>query len=200
VVRRKAARKLEHVLDGEGVDVDDHRAELGVAGELCVVLDLVSLGGYEEQIHLAGLGPLAQNFVVDLDVLDVEGDVLLGLPLDLLGELGRGHHRHGDLADDDGLARDAHRHILGLDFLVLEEPRQGLADSAAVHDVAVDDGLRRKRGETEPHELEPLTAVLQLANLDRARTDVDPDEVVPFSHLENKFGTRDKTESKKRFT
>jgi hypothetical protein len=66
--------------------------------------------------------------------------------------------------------------------------------------VTVDDRLRRQRSKTEPYELEPLSAVLQLANLDRARTDIDPDEVVPFRHLETKCGTRDKTESKKRFT
>ena len=82
------ARILEQVLHGEGVDVDDHRLELGVARELRVVVDLVALGGDEQEVHLAGLGAAAQHLVVDLHVLDVEGDVLLGLPLDLLVELG----------------------------------------------------------------------------------------------------------------
>ena len=93
LIGRQAARELEDVLDGEGVDVDDQRLELRVARELRVVVDLVALGGDEQQIHLPGLGPPAQHLVVDLHVLDVERDVLLGLPLDLLVELGGRHHR-----------------------------------------------------------------------------------------------------------
>ena len=83
------AVELEDVLHGERVDVDDERLELRLARELRVVVDLVALGGDEQEIHLPGLGPPAQHLVVDLHVLDVEGDVLLGLPLDLLVELGR---------------------------------------------------------------------------------------------------------------
>ena len=53
-----------------------------------------------------------------------------------------------------------------------------------------------QRREAEPHELEPFAALLQLADLDRARADVDPDQVLSFRHLATKCGTRDKTSQK----
>jgi hypothetical protein len=96
------------------------------------------------------------------------------------------------------LAGDAHRDVFALDLLVLEDPLEVLDHRAAVHYVAVDDRLGRQLGEAEPYELEPLSAVFELADFDRARADVDPDEVVSFRHLEWKCGTPSKTESKNR--
>ena len=91
--------------------------------------------------------------------------MLLGLPLDLLVELGGRHHRHGDLADDDRLARDAHGDVAALDLGVLKDPRQALDHRACVHHVAVDDGLRGERRVAEPHELQPLPASLSWQTL-----------------------------------
>ena len=116
---REPVLVLEDVLDGEGVDVDDQRAAACASRRMRgVVADLVLLGGDEEEIHLPGLGAAAQHLVVDRHELDVEGDVLLGLPVDLLVELGRRHHRHGDLADDDALAVDADGDVPLLDLAV----------------------------------------------------------------------------------
>ena len=183
LIRRDPPVHLEDVLHGEGVDVDDQRLELGAAGDLRVVADLVALGGDEEQIDLPRLGPAAQHLVVDVHVLDVEGDVLLRLPLDLLVELGRGHHRHRDLADDDGLPADAERHVLLLDLGLGEDLPQPLDDGLRVHHVAVDDRLRRQRLVAGADQPVALPALLDLADLDRARSDVDADEVLSLRHL-----------------
>ena len=200
MIGRQAARKFEDVLDREGVDVDDLRLQLGVPRELRVVLNFVFFGGDEEQIHLPRLGASSQDFVVDLHVFDVERDVLLGLPLNLLGELRGRHHRHGDLANDHRLSRDAHRDVAILDLAIVKELRQRLDDGAAVHHVTIDDGLRRKRRIAEPNELDAFAALLHLTNFDRARTDIDPDQIAPFRHLVSKCRTVTPSESKNRFT
>jgi len=59
--------------------------------------------------------------VVYLHVLDVERDVLLGLPLDLLLQFGLRHHRHGDFSDDHALPGDAQGALLLADFGVVED-------------------------------------------------------------------------------
>src|SRR5581483_2737019 len=46
-----------------------------------------ALCGDEQEVHLASLGTAPQDLVVDVHVLDVERDMLLRLPLDLLVEL-----------------------------------------------------------------------------------------------------------------
>ena len=182
MLRRDAAAQLEEVLDGEGVDVDDERLELRAPRDLRVVVDLVALGGDQEQVHLTGLGAALEDLVVDVHVLDVEGDVLLRLPLDLLVELGGGHHRHGDLADDHGLAADAESDLALLDLGLREGAAEPVDDGLRVHDVAVDDRLGRERGEAEAHEAVGLPALLELTYLDRARSDVDADQVLAFGH------------------
>jgi hypothetical protein len=101
--------------------------------KLGIALDLVFFRGDEQKVHLPGFGPFSQDLVVDLDVLDVEGDVLLGLPLDLLGELGGRHHRDRDLADDHALAGDRHGAFLLPDFRVLERAAERLDDGPLVH-------------------------------------------------------------------
>ena len=141
----QAVLVLEDVLDGEGVDVDDDGSKLRLAQDGGVVVDLVLLRGDEEQVHLPGLGALPKDLVVDRHELDVERDVLLGLPVDLLVELGRRHHRHGDLADDDALTVDADGHVALLDLRVAEDLGERLGDGPGVHDVAVDDRLRSER-------------------------------------------------------
>ena len=63
---------------------------------LGVVADLVLLGGDEQHFHAAArvrAGAGVEDLVVEVDVLDVERDVLLGLPVDRLVQLRLGHHR-----------------------------------------------------------------------------------------------------------
>src|SRR5690606_39564485 len=52
---------------------------LGVASQLGITLDLVLLGGHQQQVHLARFGSLTQHLVVDRHVFDVKRDVLFCL-------------------------------------------------------------------------------------------------------------------------
>ena len=178
----QAVLVLEDVLDGEGVDVDDDGLELRLAQDGGVVVDFVLLRGDEQEIHLRGLGPAPEDLVVDRHELDVERNVLLGLPVDLLVELRRGHHRHGDLADDDALSVDADGDVALLDLRVGEDAEERLGHGAGVHDVTVDDRLRRQGREAPLDDLELLARLLELHDLDGARADIDADEVFSFGH------------------
>jgi len=108
--------------------------------------------------------------------------VLLGLPADLLVELGGGHDRDGDLANDDRLAIDANRHVLLRNLAVGEDLQERLGDHARVHDVTVDDRLRWQGGVAVADDAESLAVLFELDHFDRARPDVDADQVLPFGH------------------
>ena len=103
--------------------------------------------------------------VVEVDVVDVEGDVLLGLPLDRLGQLLRRHGRERDLLDDHGVAGKGGGVIGILDVFAGVQPRDRLHDQRRVHDRPVDDRLRRKVLDSELDELE--RAALLLLQLDK---------------------------------
>ena len=84
--------QLVGVLQREGIDVDHHRRPPRLGDDAGVVGDLFLLGGDEEHFHRAlrvGAAAGIQNLVVEVDVLDVERDVLLGFPVDRFVELGR---------------------------------------------------------------------------------------------------------------
>ena len=122
------------------------------------------------------VGRAAEDLVVEVDVLDVEGDVLLGLPGDGLGQFGLGHGRQRDLLDDDGGARERGGDLRGLDAAALEEPPDGVGDGRAVDDGAVDDGVGRDGLGAEADDLVALARGLELDRLDGARPDVESDE------------------------
>src|SRR5262249_46074076 len=107
-----------------------------------------------------------------------EGDVLLGLPPDRLGELLRGHGRQGDLLDDDRVARQGGPELGVADVEGRHDPVDRVDDQGGVHDGAVHDRLGG--GALEPGLAEPVTAalrVLQLYELDRGGPDIQPHEV-----------------------
>ena len=111
----EAVVDLVGVLQREGVDVDDDRHAAGLRDDAGVVGNLFLLRRDEQDVHRAlrvGARAGVENLVVEVDVLDVERDVLLRLPVDRLGELGLGHHRQVDLLDDDGVARQRRRDVL----------------------------------------------------------------------------------------
>jgi hypothetical protein len=173
---------LEDVLHGEGVDVDDRGLELRLPGEVRGGLELFALGRHEQDVHLPLVGPTLEHFVVDVHVFDLEGDLLLGLPSDLLAELLRGHERQGQALDDHRVSRDRERDLAALHLEVGEELLERLDDDASVHHLAIDDGLRRKGRVAELDQRFLLLDVLEQAELDRARPDVHADEVVAFRH------------------
>src|SRR4030095_8584573 len=129
------------VLQRERVDVDDHRHAARLRDDAGVVGNLLFLGGDQQHVHRA-LGLLAsagvENLVIEVDVLDVEGDVLFRLPVDRLGQLRLGHNRQVDLLDDDSVAGERGCDLFGLERLVLEYPPDRVRDRRAVDDGAGD--------------------------------------------------------------
>ena len=137
---------FEGVLQREGVDVDDDGGAAGLGDHAGVVGDLFLLRGDQQDVHrrlAAGRVAGIENLVVEVDVLDVEGDVLLGFPVDRLGELGVGHDRQRDLLDDHGVARQRGGDVLRLDLAAVEQPPDRVRDRRAVDDRAVDDAVGR---------------------------------------------------------
>ena len=116
-----------------------------------------------------------EHLVIEVDVLDVEGDVLLRFPVDRLGQVLLGHHRQADLLDDDGAARQRRHDILRLELRRLECAAYRVGHRAGVDDRAVDDAVGRQRFDGDRDDLEAAPGGLQLDRLDRAGTDVQAD-------------------------
>src|SRR5690606_20059434 len=130
--------------------------------------------------------PAPQDLMIDLHVFDVEGDVLLRLPLDLLVQLLVRHGRNGDLADDHALPGDAHGHVALADLVVAEQALQRLDHGSGVHHLAVDDDLRLQGRVPEAHQGQAPPALLQLTDLDRGGPDIDTDEVFSLAHASSR--------------
>ena len=177
-VRVEPVVDLVGVLQREGVDVDDDGRAAGLGDDAGVVGDLLLLRGDEEDVHRArgGAAALPDDLVIQVDVLDVEGDVLLRLPVDGLGELLLGHLGQRDLLDDDGVARERGGDVLRADVLRLEQAPDRVGDRRAVDDGAVDDAVRRHRLDAERGDLERFARAFELHGLDGARADVQSDD------------------------
>src|SRR4029453_14201457 len=119
------------------IDVDDdwHAARLG--DDAGVIGNLVLLGRDQQDFHrtVRAFGRARiQNLIVEIDVLNVEWDVLFGLPDDRLGELGIGHYRQVDLLDDHRVTRKGCGDILGRELVAFEQAANRIAYSRpAVH-------------------------------------------------------------------
>ena len=181
----EAVVDLEGVLQRERVDVDDDRRAARLRDDAGVVADLFLLRRDEQHFHAAarvGTGAGIENLVIEVDVLDVERDVLLGLPVDRLVQLGLGHHRQRDLLDDHRVARERRADVLGLEGLVvLEDAADRVGHGAGVDDGAVDDGIGRHRLAAERGDAEAFARGLQLDRLDCARSDVEPYDCLGFT-------------------
>ena len=107
-----------------------------------VVVDDVLLDRDEEDFHLAlFVGQRSENLEIEVHLFDLEGDVLLGLPLDLLLEFRLGHEGQLDLLHDQGVAGDRRRDVPVLQLEVRDEVADRLDDNGRVHDDAIDDGF-----------------------------------------------------------
>ena len=144
---------LESVLDGEGGDIHDHRHQLRLTNDHAVVGDDFFLRGNQQKLHLPAGRIVADDLVVDLDVVLGKRNVVLGLPRDLLFQLLGGHRRDLDLLDDHRMARNRRCDLTTLDAQVVAEGANRLDHRTLVHDGAVDDGLRRQGFETEVDQL-----------------------------------------------
>ena len=82
--RLEAIVGLECVLQREGIHVHHHRGAPRAGDDAGVVADLFLLCRDQQHVHAAariGAGARVQHLVVEVDVLDVEWDVLLRLPV-----------------------------------------------------------------------------------------------------------------------
>src|SRR6185369_13654049 len=137
----------------------------------------------EQDVHLTGGVALRrQDLRVDVHVLDVERDVLLGLPLDGVVELLLRHPRQRDLLDDDRVAADADRDLLRLHLPLGEEVLDGLDDRGGVHQGSVHDRLWRQLGRREA--LQGVAALLlaELHELHARGADVQADGELALRH------------------
>jgi hypothetical protein len=117
---------------------------------------------------------LVQHLVIDVHFLEVEWDVLLRFPANLLLELRGGHQRHRDLLDDYAVTARPQCNVTPL--RVGEQQLEALDDGARVDDVPIDDGFGRKRMETKPCDGScPPAPLFDFTDFNRARTDVDAD-------------------------
>ena len=169
---RLLPHELPGVLVGERRHLDHHGCEAGVADQLGVGLHHVLLGGHEEDLHLTGADVLVEDLEIERDVVDVERDVLLGLPVDGLAGVVGAHLVHDDLLDDDGTTGDGRGDWLLRQTGLLGAGLQGLDDQLAVHDLAVDDGLGRQIGRGEMRDDRWLLLQVEPQALDDAGADV----------------------------
>ena len=105
-------------MQGEGIDVNDDRLLAGLRDDLRELGDLVALASHQQHVHILARGVLADDFVIEVHVIDVERDVLLGFPVNLFVQFFAGHLRQQYLFDNDGVARQRRGDLIGLDVVV----------------------------------------------------------------------------------
>jgi len=76
------------------------------------------------------------------------------------------------------VARHGRGDVLALDAAILDRVANRVDDRARIEERALDDRFRRKRGSTQPAQVEALVPALlcDLDDLDLARSDVEPDD------------------------
>src|SRR5213594_1814355 len=168
--------ELEHVLEREVVDVDQHRLELGRADRLGVAVDDLLLHRDDQNLHLVAVLDPVDHLVVEVDVVERVRDQVARLGQD--GGVDRRARLPGqdDLLHDHRGTRDRGDYLLGLGPGLSHQLADGLDHRALVlDDVRLDDG-GRQRGYTERGETRPAGPLLHLRELDAARTDVENEE------------------------
>src|SRR5437667_334369 len=168
--------ELEHVLEREVVDVDQHRLELGRADRLGVAVDDLLLHRDDQNLHLVAVLDPVDHLVVEVDVVERVRDQVARLGQD--GGVDRRARlpRQDDLLHDHRRPRDGGDDLLGLGAGVSHQLADGLDHRALVlDDVRLDDG-GRQRGQAERGETRPAGPLLHLGELDAARADVEDQE------------------------
>jgi hypothetical protein len=104
-------------------------------------------------------------------------DVLLGLPLNRLGQFGRRHHGQSDLLDDDGVARERGDDLDALEPLGLEDAADRVRHGDGIDDGAIDDRVGKDRLDGKRRDaVAVLPLGFQFDRLDGTRPDVEADQ------------------------
>ena len=174
VVAGGGCPQLELVLHGEGVEVDDRGLEPGRLDGRHVLAHPQTLDRHQEHVH--GVDRLANHLIVDEDLVERVGDVVLGLEHDGVGSLAGGHLREQDALRDGLAARDGDDRGPGPDAGVLHALPDGVGNDPDVLDDPLDEGVpgQRHRG-VRLEGKAATTGGTQLHRLDRARPDVQPE-------------------------
>src|SRR5213593_2356582 len=168
--------ELEHVLEREVVDVDQHRLELGRADRLGVAVADLLLHRDDQDLHLVAVLDPVDHLVVEVDVVERVRDQVARLGQDRRVDRRARLSRQDDLLHDHRRPRDGGDDLFGLGAGVSHQLADGLHHRALVlDDVRLDDG-GRQRGYTERGETRPAGPLLHLRELNAARTDVEDQE------------------------
>jgi hypothetical protein len=160
-------------LQREDVDVHHHDVQPAGLDDVRVALDLALLDRDQHDLELRPILP--EDLEVDVDVVDVERDVLLGLPANRLAQLALRHLRQVDALGDHGPPGNADHRLRRLDAALDQRLADRLLHGVRLLDFTALDGPGRHVGDAEASELVPRALGLQLDHLDGARPDVQAD-------------------------
>ena len=169
--------QLVGVLQREGVDVDDDRRAARLRDDAGVVGNLFLLGGDQQHFHRAlriGAAAGIENLVVQIDVLDVEGDVLLGFPVDRLVELARRSSRGSEIFFTMTALPESEA-ATSLVLNAFDSNTRRIASATAAPSMMAPSTMLSGGTGSVPNAAtrKPLPDRLQLDRLDGARTDVE---------------------------
>ena len=173
-------RGREGTQQGERVEVDADRGQPGSADRRQVAGDHVLLGGHQEdpQHPLPALGlELGQHVEVELDALDRDGQVILGLEGERAAELVRWHPGKVHLADHHPLVADTEDDPLGAELCPPPQRPDRRRDRDRVHHLAIDDRPGRQADLADADEHDVAAADRQLGRPHRGGADVETDDI-----------------------
>ena len=175
--RQRRRNQLERLLHRVGLDIHHPRLQAGGLRDRDPILDLFLAGGRDQHLGLLGIvGRRADGLEVEIDLVERERDVLVGLGLDQQFQLFLPlPGRNDDLLGDDHRGRKGERDVLVPAAEPLVGALEGVRDQVQVGDVAVGDDVAHQG--LDRIALEPIRALSRLDELDEldgGRTDVDP--------------------------
>ena len=137
------------------------------------------LGGDEHHIHAVGLVVVVEDREVQIDVVDVEGNVVLGLVRERFAQRVGVLARQVHAAHDHGVAGNGGGDEVALDLVLVQELADRLTHGPLVDDRTVDDGLLGQLGHSEMSQLEGQFTLRgsQRDHLDRMRPDIQPNDL-----------------------
>jgi hypothetical protein len=102
------------------------------------------------------------DLVVEIHIVDVEWNVLFGLPMNLLVEFFFGHRRKHDFFDDDSVPGKRRGDLRGLYVLVVPDSIDRVAHMIEIDYVSVDDRVGLKILMRDVDQFEPASSGLKL--------------------------------------
>jgi len=131
---------------GQRLHIDDHRLEPGRLRHRDAILHLVLARGGDQDLDIPGAaGCGADPLEVEIDLLERERDVLIGLGLDRELHLGLAQaFGENDLLGDDRGRRQRERHVAHAGAEAAQRAPHGFAHRVEVGDVAIDHRIARQ--------------------------------------------------------